>query len=293
MTDAVAGGMRPSLVGAFLLCSATAVAQPGDAPPPAPTGPSGSAQPIDPYGPTSGQPIDPYADREPPNADPGPAPSQHQAPSQAPEPATTPPDAHPQPPTSEQQPTPPIDKPAPIDQPEPAPAKPALIDPATAPAACRDAASRALSADGEPEKISFAICSANAALAALQIVDAEGSVREVNDATANAFAILDDVAGGGDVRWQIIALHAEGDLLATMTRRMVDTVPPPGAGAPPSAVALHDMRVQMVQPLVRPWVERAHEAFAKVGQLAQANPQATTSKQAASAIADSRRQLTR
>ena len=298
-------GMRWHVLGLLLLCSATVLAQPRDAPPPAPlpTGPSGDAGPVDPYANPS-QPPSPSTSIPPDEQPAAPAPSQQQAPAQAPAPNTTPPDARPQPPASEQKPLPPIDKPAPMptDQPTPTPSdKPAqlapmpMIDAASAPPACRDVAGRALSPDRQaalPAKISFAICSASAEVAGLQLVDAEASVREVDRETANAFAILDEVAASGDPRWQIVALHAEGDLLAQMTRRMLDTVPPPGANAPPSAVALHDSRAQLLQPHLEPWLERTHDAFAQVDQLAKANPQLTRNQVVNSAVTDSRRRLT-
>jgi len=286
-------GMR-AVLGMILMVSATAVAQP--------TGPSGDAQPIDPYGSDSSA---------------APAPSQQQAPAQAPAPNTVPDRDKPQPPASEQKPLPPIDKPAPapVDQPAPvpvdrpaqsgpAPAAPEptsappprpTIDVASAPAACREAGNRVSSRDHNSAlqaKISFALCTANAAVADLTLVDAEASVHEVDHATANAFGLLDEVAAAGDPRWQIVALHAEGDLLTTMTRRMHDTVPPAGAGATPAAVALHDSRLQLLQAHLQPWLERAQHAFEQVDQLARENPQLANSPLVANAVADSRRRLT-
>lgn len=325
------GDMRRTLLGALLLCSATALARPpGDAPPPAPTGPSGDAGPVDPYANPSTPP--PPSTNVPPSPESpaAPAPSQQQAPAQAPAPNTTPPDAKPQPPASEQKPLPPIDKPAPapVDQPhaptpehpaqsgsaqpgsagsgpettlappgETAPIAPsaALIDVANAPPACRDAGSRVSSRDHNTalaSKVSFAICTASSAMASLSLVDAEASVRDLDHATANAFALLDEVAAAGDPRWQIVALHAEGDLLDSMTRRMLATVPPAKAGAPQSAIALRDSRLQLLQAHLDPWIQRAQQAFAQVDQLARANPQLTQNQLVATAVADSRRRLT-
>jgi hypothetical protein len=296
-----------ALVGTILICSATALAQPRDAPPPAPTGPSGSAQPVDPYAnPSTPPPPSTNVPVSPPQG--APAPSQQQPPPQAPQPNTVPPDAKPQPPASEQKPLPSIDKPAPapVDQPAPptdkqstAPSTPqtpaAVIDVENAPAACRDSGSRISSRDRNTalsSKISFAICTASSAIASLSLVDAEASVNDLDHATANAFALLDEVAASGDPRWQIVALHAEGDLLGQMTRRMLDTVPPPGAGATQSAVALHDSRVQLLQSNLQPWVDRAHQAFAQVDQLARENPQLATNQLVGNAVADSRHKLT-
>lgn len=236
-------------------------------------------------------------------------------------PNTTPPDAKPTPPASEQQPTPAIDKPAPapVDQPAPPADRPAqsrtpsdapvtsltppgetapraaIIDVATAPPACRDAGTRVSSRDHNTalaSKVSFAICTASSAIAGLSLVDAEASVNDLDHATANAFALLDEVAAAGDPRWQIVALHAEGDLLAQMTHRMLGTVPPAGAGAPQSAVALHDSRLQLLQGHLTPWNERARNAFAQVDQLARANPQLANNQLVANAVADSRRRMT-
>jgi hypothetical protein len=316
-------GMR-ALLGTILMCSATALAAPGDAPPPAPSGPSGSAAPVDPYN-TPGQPVDPYRDAAP-SAPSGsaaaPAPSQQQPAAKAPEPDTqqapakaqepgTPAPETTQPPASEGKANPVIDKPAPapVDQPAPvkdpqssreAPGSAAKIDPPgavapgpivdleAAPPMCRDAGKLAQSRDRNAAlsaKVSFAICTANAAMAPLQLVDAEASVQEVDRATSNSLGLLDEVAAAGDPKWAIVALHAEGDLLATMTKRMTDTVP---ANQP---AELRDMRVQMLQPHLQPWIEKEQKAFAEVDRLAKANPQLERSKVAADAIVDSRKRL--
>jgi hypothetical protein len=370
-------GMR-ALLGTILMCSATALAAPGDAPPPAPMGPSGSAQPVDPYqrGPVTSPAQTAPDTSAPTDASPAaPAPSQQQPPANAPQPDTqrTPPD-HPPPPASEQKPNPEIDKPgpAPVDTPAPpvndqqssrdgsgsaaktdapasnapgnvepkasgtvdatasnapgnvAPSTPGNVDsnlssnvastaepnasnapgnvePApvveqlgpeidveNAPPACRDAGKLAQSRDRGvvlSAKISFAICTANAALAPLQLVDAEASVQEVDRVTSNSLALLSDVANAGDPKWAIVALHAEGDLLATMAKRMMDTVP---ANQP---AELRDMRTQMLQPHLQPWVERARKAFAEVDRLAKANPRLAKNQVVATAVTDSRKRL--
>jgi hypothetical protein len=337
-----------ALLGTILMCSATALAAPGDAPPPAPMGPSGSAQPIDPYqrGPaTSPGPVTAPDTTPPTDASPAaPAPSQQQPPANAPQPDTqrTPPD-HPPPPASEQKPNPEIDQPgpAPVDTPAPpvkdqqssrdgsgsaaktdvpasnAPGNvepkapgtvdatasnaPGNVEPApvveprgpeidveNAPPACRDAGKLAHSRDRQAAlsaKISFAICTANAALAPLQLVDAEASVQEVDRVTSNSIALLGEVAHAGDPKWAIVALHAEGDLLSTMAKRMMDTVP---ANQP---AELRDMRTQMLQPHLQPWIERAREAFAEVDRLARANPRLAKSQIVASAVDDSRKRM--
>jgi hypothetical protein len=389
------------LVGTILICSATALAQPKDAPPPAPVGPSGDARPVDPYAnpstppppqtntpapsqpppPSTSAPASPESpapsqqpSSQPPQSPAAPAPSQQQPAPQAPQPNTTPVDAKPQPPASEQKPLPPIDKPgpAPVDQPAPSGDKPAqsklsnqpvtslsprdpslsppsdtslsppsatpprsdtslsppsatpprsdtsppgatppiagepaptatpsphaaLVDVANAPASCREAGNRVSSRDHNTAlsaKVSFALCTASSAISGLSLVDAEASVNDVDRATANAFALLDEVAASGDPRWQIVALHAQGDLLGQMTRRMLDTVPPAGAGATQSAVALHDTRVQLLQSRVQPWIDRAQHAFSQVDQLARANPQLASNQMVGNAVADSRHKLT-
>jgi hypothetical protein len=171
----------------------------------------------------------------------------------------------------------------------------AIVDVASAPPACRDAGGRVSSRDHNTalaSKVSFAICTASSAMASISLVDAEASVRDLDHATGNAFALLDEVASSGDPRWQIVALHAEGDLLGQMTRRMLDTVPPAGAGAPQSAVELHDSRLQLLQAHLDPWRQRARKAFAQVDQLARANPQLAKTQLVGSAVADSRRRMT-
>jgi hypothetical protein len=174
---------------------------------------------------------------------------------------------------------------------EPAPVVEQLgpeIDVENAPPACRDAGKLAQSRDRGvvlSAKISFAICTANAALAPLQLVDAEASVNEVDRVTSNSLALLSDVANAGDPKWAIVALHAEGDLLATMAKRMMDTVP---ANQP---AELRDMRTQMLQPHLQPWVERARKAFAEVDRLAKANPRLAKNQVVANAVTDSRKRL--
>jgi hypothetical protein len=170
------------------------------------------------------------------------------------------------------------------------PAKPTgpVVDVENAPPACRDAGKLATSRDrgaALSAKISFAICTANAALATLQLVDAEASVQEVDRATSNSIGLLDEVAAAGDPKWAIVALHATGDLLATMTKRMIDSVP---ANQP---AELRDMRTQMLQPHLQPWIERTQKAFAEVDRLAKANPQVAKSQVVATAVADSRKRM--
>jgi hypothetical protein len=273
--------MRWHLLGAFLLCSATALAAPPtDAP--ATAGPSGSAAPADPY-------KDPSA---------APAPSQQPAPAHAPAPDTTPTEKPPQSPpapakpASEQQPNPSTDKPgpAPVDQPAPpASDKPSAalpvvpaIDVASAPPACRSAGKLA----SPTGKISLALCVANAKLGPLQLVDAEASIQDVDAATAPSLAMLDEVAASNDPHWQVIALHAEGDLLATMAARMLSTVPALPAGE------LHDSRMQLLQPRVQPWLDRAQQAFAEVDRLAKDHPELQRQSALSDAIIDSRRRMT-
>jgi hypothetical protein len=163
-----------------------------------------------------------------------------------------------------------------------------VIDVENAPPACRDAGKLAQSRDRQAAlsaKISFAICTATAALAPLQLVDAEASVQEVDRVTSNSMALLSEVANAGDPKWAIVALHAEGDLLATMTKRMMDTVP---ANQP---AELRDMRTQMLQPHLQPWIERAKQAFTEVDRLARANPRLAKSQIVASAVDDSRKRM--
>jgi len=315
--------MRWHILGAILLCTQAALAAPAptttappsDAPatagPTAPAGPSGSAAPIDPYGPDTNAPATSGpATTAPDTSGPAaPAPSQQPAPAQAPAPGTTPttepPNAPPAPakPASEQLPNPPTDKPAPAPVDQPAPRKndtqssvPApTIDVASAPPACRSAGKLVSSPDrnaAAAAKVSLALCVANAQLSPLQLVDAEASIQDVDAATAAALAMLDEVAAAGQPHWQVVALHAEGDLLVTMSKRMLATVPATGASDPQSAVALHDSRMAMLQPRVQPWLDRAQQAFGEVDRIAKAHPELSRQQQAADAITDSRKRLT-
>ncbi|MGE5181854.1 MAG: hypothetical protein ACM31C_07320, partial [Acidobacteriota bacterium] len=191
--------------------------------------------------------------------------------------------------------TPPV-RPAPAPPPPPRrvpPPPPALtpVDPATVPAACHDLALRAGSTNfqlAEASRVSLALCLAQDDTAQVAVCDCDQSVHDLDDAASPAFAILDELATLGEPVWQVAALHAEGELLGQLAQKVLQAVPPAPAGASEDEQNLHDVRAQLVQPLVEPWLERARDRFAQVARLAQQHPELAKNPTAATAIRDSR-----
>jgi hypothetical protein len=175
------------------------------------------------------------------------------------------------------------------------PTQPVLssIDVASQPEACRDLAklanapskTQALSA-----RISLASCIVDQNTKPIVLCDCAQSVVEIDTAIAPGLALLDEVVALADPANQILARHAEGDILSGLVTRMLATVPPP-LNASQEALALHDTRLQMLQPLLQPWQDRAQAAYTEVDKLARANPKLDKNPAVAAAVRQSRAKL--
>ncbi len=193
--------------------------------------------------------------------------------------------------------TPPVRRAAPAPPPKPVPPPPPAltpVDPATVPEACHDLALRAGSSNfqlAEASRVSLALCLADDKTKQVAVCDCDQSVHDLDDAVGPSFAILDELANLGEPAWQIAALHAKGELLEQLAQKVVQAVPAAPAGASEDEQNLHDVRVQLVQPLVQPWLERARDNFTEVDHLAQQHPELAKNPSADTAIRDSRRRL--
>jgi hypothetical protein len=170
-------------------------------------------------------------------------------------------------------------------------ATPIVID--ELPVACRALAietqtasrNRALSA-----RISLAGCLVDQRLRELTLCDCEQSVLEVEDASTQSVALLDEVARNGDPTLQLLARHALGELFTSQATRMLATIPP-AIDASPSALALRETRVQLLAQRLQPWRDRARAAHRDVDQIARANPQLERNAAVVSAVRTSRARL--
>lgn len=175
--------------------------------------------------------------------------------------------------------------------------KPAFvaIDPDTVPEKCLDLALRAGSPEttlAETSRVSLALCIANEKERPIVACDCQQSIQDFDEATAPAFAILDDLAAAAtDPSWQVIALHTEADILDVAVRKLERALPalPPDAGS--DQRELRDVRAAMLRPLLEPWRTRAQNALAQVDRIAKAHPEVGKNQVADAAVRDSRRRL--
>jgi len=162
------------------------------------------------------------------------------------------------------------------------------------PQPCRDlgkladspAANQALSA-----RISLASCLVEQRMKTVTLCDCEQSVHDVEAASTQSLALLDEVAQVGEPATRILALQAKGDLLASFATRIVATVPPAIDGTE-AAVNLRDMRLSLILPLVAPWQQQARSAYAELDKIARANPQLAKNQAVLAAVRASRTKLT-
>jgi len=140
-----------------------------------------------------------------------------------------------------------------------------------------------------PVRVSHAIAMAHEQTRTIAVCDCEESVHQLDDAIAPAIALLDEVIGGDDPAGQVVALHGEGELYTELADRVLAAVPAVPPGSSEDATALHALRVQLVQPLIQPWLDRAREKFAEVGRIATLHPQLAKNATADPAIRDSQR----
>jgi hypothetical protein len=84
--------------------------------------------------------------------------------------------------------------------------------------------------------------------------------------------MLDDVFATNDPALQILARHAQAELLTSLVTRMLATVPPP-ANDTAAAVNLRELRLQMVRLMIDPWQTRAQNAYAEIDRIARSHPE--------------------
>jgi hypothetical protein len=167
------------------------------------------------------------------------------------------------------------------------------IDLAQVPDPCKELAKAAGSASVNQAlsaRTSLAVCLADQKTKPLVLCDCEQSVREIEAAIQPSLDMLDEVFALGDAAQQILARTAQGEMLQSLATRMLATVPPP-LNPSDEAVALHDTRVQLLQPLIAPWQQQAQAAFAAVDQLAKKNPQLAKNQAVVAAVRTSRQRL--
>lgn len=139
-------------------------------------------------------------------------------------------------------------------------------------------------------RTSLAVCLADQKTKPLVLCDCEQSVREIEAAIQPSLDMLDEVFAMGDASQQILARTAQGEMLQSFATRMLGTVPPP-LNPSEEAIALHDTRVQMLQPLIVPWQQQSQAAFNAVDQLARKNPQLAKNQAVVAAVRTSRLRL--
>jgi hypothetical protein len=102
--------------------------------------------------------------------------------------------------------------------------------------------------------------------------------------------MLDEVVLLADPATQILAKHSQAEMLSAFAARMLATVPPP-ANSTPEAAALRDTRVDLLQPLVQPWLTRAQALYGELDKIARANPQLAKNPAVLAAVQMSRAKL--
>jgi hypothetical protein len=190
--------------------------------------------------------------------------------------------------------------PAPSPDSQPAPVGPAVsrltpIDPSTVPEPCQPLAKQALAASPAAlsARISLAICLADRAVAPLALCDCGESILAVDTATEPALALLDEVIDAGDPASQAVAEHAEGELYAGFTARLLATLPTLGPGASAAEAALREMRRQTLDAQLAPGREAATRSFQRVAELARAHPELADRPAVRVAVRDSQQRLAR
>jgi hypothetical protein len=167
------------------------------------------------------------------------------------------------------------------------------IDPSAVPEACQPLAKQTLASGPAAlsARISLAVCMADRAVAPLSLCDCGESILAVDTATEPALALLDEVIDTDDPASQVIAEHAEGELYAGLTTRMLATLPalPPGASA--AEAALREMRRQTLDAQLEPWRDAAARSFQRVVELARAHPELADRPAVRTAVRDSQQRL--
>jgi hypothetical protein len=166
------------------------------------------------------------------------------------------------------------------------------VDLATVPAPCRPQAKLAAApAAALSTRVALASCLADRAVAPLPLCDCGESILAVDTASEPALALLDELIDAGDPATQAIAEHAEGELYAGFTARLLATLPAPGPGASDAETSLREMRRQTLDAQLAPWHEDAIRAFQRVVDLAKDHPELASNPAVMTAVRDSQRRL--
>ena len=139
-------------------------------------------------------------------------------------------------------------------------------------------------------RTSLASCIVEQKLKDVVLCDCEQSVRDIEAASELSFKLLEEVAQVGDPATKILALQAQGDMLSSFATRVLATVPP-AIDSTESAIALRDMRLSLITPLVTPWQQRARSAYQELERVARANPQLAKNQAVVAAVRTSRAKL--
>jgi hypothetical protein len=169
----------------------------------------------------------------------------------------------------------------------------ATLDPSAVPEACQPLANQAAAASPAAlsARISLAICLADRAVAPLSLCDCGESILAVDTATEPALALLDEVIDTSDPASQAIAEHAEGELYAGFTARLLATLPALRPDASPAEATLREMRRQTLDAQLAPWREAATRSFQRVAELARAHPELADQPAVMTVVRDSQQRL--
>jgi hypothetical protein len=141
-------------------------------------------------------------------------------------------------------------------------------------------------------RVALARCLADRAVASLSLCDCGESILAVDTAAEPALAMLDEVIDAGDPATQAIAEHAEGELYAGFTARLLATLPALAPGASDAESSLHEMRRRTLDAQLAPWREDAVRAFQRVVDLGKDHPELASNPAVMTAVRDSQLRLT-
>ena len=139
-------------------------------------------------------------------------------------------------------------------------------------------------------RISLASCLVEERVKPIVLCDCEQSVNDLHAASVQSLALLEEVTQVGDPATKVLALQAQGDLLAGFATRLLNTVPRP-IDASEASIALNDTRLSMLQPHVVPLQQRARLAYQQLETVARANPQLAKNAAVVAAVRSSRPKL--
>lgn len=140
-------------------------------------------------------------------------------------------------------------------------------------------------------RITLATCMLEQRSRDLALVDSEKSVLDLEAAAKPSLDVLDDVIAADDAGWQVVALHAKGEMLQRLGDKMLATIAVPPPEANETTRELYSLRLTQLRPLIQPWFAQSQDAFRRVDRLAKANPSLANKKVVANAIADSQKRV--